>query len=78
VRRELLYVEDLADALVFLMNHFDAGREREDEKMFVNIGLAKILCCAIWPNWCATSWATQAALSGTQPCLTERPASCST
>jgi len=39
VRRELLYVEDLADALVFLMNHFDAGRDREDEKMFVNVGL---------------------------------------
>ena len=41
VRRELLYVEDLADALVFLMNHFDAGCEREDEKMFVNIGLGE-------------------------------------
>ena len=41
VRRELLYVEDLADALVFLMNHFDAGREREDEKMFVNVGLGE-------------------------------------
>jgi len=41
VRRELLYVEDLADALVFLMNYFDAGREREDEKMFVNIGLGE-------------------------------------
>ena len=41
VRRELLYVEDLADALVFLMNHFDAGREREDEKIFVNIGLGE-------------------------------------
>lgn len=41
VRRELLYVEDLADALVFLMHHFDAGREREDEKMFVNIGLGE-------------------------------------
>ena len=41
VRRELLYVEDLADALAFLMNHFDAGREREDEKMFVNVGLGE-------------------------------------
>jgi GDP-L-fucose synthase len=41
VRRELLYVEDLADALVFLMNHFDAGRDREDEKMFVNVGLGQ-------------------------------------
>jgi GDP-L-fucose synthase len=41
VRRELLYVEDLADALAFLMNHFDAGREREDEKMFVNVGLGQ-------------------------------------
>jgi GDP-L-fucose synthase len=41
VRRELLYVEDLADALVFLLNHLDAGRDREDEKMFVNIGLGE-------------------------------------
>jgi GDP-L-fucose synthase len=41
VRRELLYVEDLADALVFLMNHLDAGRDREDEKMFVNVGLGE-------------------------------------
>jgi GDP-L-fucose synthase len=41
VRRELLFVEDLADGLVFLLNHFDAGRDREDEKMFVNIGLGE-------------------------------------
>ena len=41
VRRELLYVDDLADALVFLLNHFDAGQDREDEKMFVNIGLGE-------------------------------------
>ena len=41
VRRELLYVEDLADALAFLMDHFDAGREREDEKMFINVGLGQ-------------------------------------
>ena len=41
VRRELLYVEDLADALVYLLNHLDAGRDREDEKMFVNIGLGE-------------------------------------
>jgi len=41
VRRELLYVDDLADALVFLMNHLDAGRDREDEKMFVNVGLGE-------------------------------------
>ncbi len=41
VRRELLYVEDLADALVFLLNHFDAGQDREDEKMFVNVGLGE-------------------------------------
>jgi GDP-L-fucose synthase len=41
VRRELLYVEDLADALVYLLNHFDAGQDREDEKMFVNIGLGE-------------------------------------
>jgi GDP-L-fucose synthase len=39
VRREFLFVDDLADALVFLMNNFDAGRDREDEKMFVNVGV---------------------------------------
>ncbi len=39
VRREFLYVEDLADALVFLLEHFDAGRDHEDEKMFVNVGV---------------------------------------
>lgn len=38
VRREFLFVDDLADALVYLMNHFDAGRDRENEKMFVNVG----------------------------------------
>lgn len=40
-RREFLYVEDLADALVYLMNRFDAGRERESEKMFVNVGVGE-------------------------------------
>ena len=41
VRREFLYVDDLADALVFLMENFDAGRDREDEKMFVNVGVGE-------------------------------------
>jgi GDP-L-fucose synthase len=41
VRREFLFVDDLADALVYLMNHFDAGRDREDEKMFVNVGVGQ-------------------------------------
>jgi len=40
-RREFLYVDDLADALVFLMNHFDAGRDPEAEKMFVNVGVGE-------------------------------------
>ena len=38
-RREFLFVNDLADALVFLLEHFDAGRDREAEKMFVNVGV---------------------------------------
>jgi len=41
VRREFLHVDDLADALVFLMDHFDAGRDPEDEKMFVNVGVGE-------------------------------------
>jgi GDP-L-fucose synthase len=42
-RREFLYVEDLADALVFLMNEFDAGREAEPDKVFVNVGVGEDL-----------------------------------
>jgi GDP-L-fucose synthase len=40
-RREFLYVEDLADALLYLMEHLDAGRDREAEKMFVNVGVGE-------------------------------------
>lgn len=40
-RRELLFVEDLADALVFVMNHFDAIPSHQDEKTFVNIGTGR-------------------------------------
>lgn len=29
---------DLADGCVYLMNHFNAGTAKEDERMFVNIG----------------------------------------
>lgn len=36
-RREFLYVDDLADALVYLMEHFDAS----PENMFVNIGVGE-------------------------------------
>jgi GDP-L-fucose synthase len=42
-RREFLYVDDLADALVFLMEHFDAPRDAEAEKMFVNVGVGEDL-----------------------------------
>jgi GDP-L-fucose synthase len=38
-RREFLFVDDLADALVFLMNRFDAARDHAAEKMFVNVGV---------------------------------------
>lgn len=37
-KREFLFVDDLADALVFLLGNFNAGRDREEEKMFVNLG----------------------------------------
>lgn len=40
-RRELLYVDDLADALIFLMERFDAGRESAAERMFVNVGVGE-------------------------------------
>ena len=36
-RRELLYVDDLADAIVFLMNNFDA----DPELAFINVGLGE-------------------------------------
>lgn len=41
VRRELLHVDDLADALVFLMDHFDAGPDREAERMCINVGVGE-------------------------------------
>jgi GDP-L-fucose synthase len=40
-RREFLYVDDLADALVFLMQRFDAGTDPEPEQMFVNVGVGQ-------------------------------------
>lgn len=40
-RREFLFVDDLADALVHLMNHLDADRSQEAEKMFVNVGVGE-------------------------------------
>jgi GDP-L-fucose synthase len=41
-RREFLYVDDLADALVFLMNHFDVDPKNWDA-VFLNIGVEKDL-----------------------------------
>jgi GDP-L-fucose synthase len=40
-RREFLYVDDLADALVFLLENFNAVQDREAEKMFVNVGVGE-------------------------------------
>ncbi len=42
-RREFLYVEDLADALVFLMDNFDATSDPLPENMFVNVGVGEDL-----------------------------------
>lgn len=36
--REFLYVDDLAEACVFLLNHFNAPKDKECEKMFFNMG----------------------------------------
>ncbi|HOX43471.1 MAG TPA: GDP-L-fucose synthase [Myxococcota bacterium] len=41
-RREFLYVDDLADALVFLMERFDADPKRPDD-LFVNVGVGEDL-----------------------------------
>ena len=38
-RREFLFVKDLADALVFMLDNFDAGRGHEAEQMFANVGV---------------------------------------
>jgi GDP-L-fucose synthase len=37
-RREFLFVDDLADALVFLLEHFNASRDRDN---FVNVGVGE-------------------------------------
>ena len=37
--REFLYVDDLADALVFLMDNFDAAKTDKDEDVFINVGV---------------------------------------
>ena len=39
--REFLYVDDLADALVFLMKNFDATKSDKDEDVFINVGVGK-------------------------------------
>ncbi len=38
-RREFLYVDDLADALLFLMKNFDATENNKDEDVFINVGV---------------------------------------
>jgi GDP-L-fucose synthase len=40
-RREFLFVDDLADALVFLLENFNAGKGHEAEHMFVNVGVGE-------------------------------------
>jgi GDP-L-fucose synthase len=39
--REFLYVDDLADALVFLINNFDAGKGSAASRMFANVGVGE-------------------------------------
>jgi len=36
--REFLYVDDVAEACVYLLNHFNAPKDKECEKMFFNMG----------------------------------------
>jgi len=78
VRREFLYVEDLADALVFLMEHFDAGRDREDEKMFVNVGVGEDVTIRELAELVRESSGSRGHSPGIHPCPTARRASCST
>ena len=40
-RREFLYVDDLSDALLFLMENFNAAKNQKDEDVFINVGVGK-------------------------------------
>ena len=67
--REFLYVDDLANLCVFLMNHY-SGNET------VNAGTGKELTIKELTELVARSSATPARSSGTPPNPTARPASC--
>ena len=67
--REFLYVDDLANLCVFLMNHY-SGNET------VNAGTGKELTIKELTELVARSSATPARSSGTPPNPTARPANC--
>jgi GDP-L-fucose synthase len=42
-KREFLYVDDLAEGLIFIMNHFEVDQQNPD-KLFLNVGVGQDLC----------------------------------
>jgi len=43
-RREFLHVDDLADAALFLMRHYDSPE-------IINVGCGQDLTIRCWPSW---------------------------
>ncbi len=69
-RREFLHVDDLADACLHLLRHYD-GREP------VNVGTGHDLTMPSWWSWCARRWATPARCASIPTNPTVPRASCS-
>ncbi|ETZ96765.1 NAD dependent epimerase/dehydratase family protein [Mycobacterium kansasii 662] len=65
-RRELLHVDDLASACLYLLEHFDGPKP-------VNVAPASTTACARSPRWWPARWVTPAKPTGIQPNRTERP-----
>ena len=70
-RRELLHVADLADACLFLMDHYDGPGH-------INVGTGEDIAIRDRPRCCATSSTRAPSSSSTPPSPTACPARCST